>query len=149
MNLRSPVGAPLDLVNVVSTLVTVVPSTEVLISRSVLDIEFKLTSWKYPVTSIKFVPDALFGATNEPGGTSYGSRLTKKELAELQDNIKSINSVQIKIGELELGKLNLAAQFNQLNNNMREFQAKLEKKYGSVNINVNTGEFKDETNKKK
>lgn len=75
-------------------------------------------------------------------------KITKKELAELQDNIKSINSVQIKIGELELGKLNLAAQFNQLNNNMREFQAKLEKKYGSVNINVNTGEFKDETNKK-
>ena len=75
-------------------------------------------------------------------------KITKKELAELQDNIKSINSGQIKIGELELGKLNLAAQFNQLNNNMREFQAKLEKKYGSVNINVNTGEFKDETNKK-
>ena len=75
-------------------------------------------------------------------------KITKKELAELQDNIKSINSVQIKIGELELGKLNLAAQFNQLNNNMREFQAKLEKKYGSVNINVNSGEFKDETNKK-
>ena len=29
--------------------------------------------------NIKFVQDALFGATNEPGGTSYGSRLTKKE----------------------------------------------------------------------
>ena len=30
--------------------------------------------------NIKFVQDALFGATNEPGGTSYGSRLTKEEL---------------------------------------------------------------------
>ncbi len=29
--------------------------------------------------NINFVKDALFGATNEPGGTSYGSRLTKKE----------------------------------------------------------------------
>jgi hypothetical protein len=75
-------------------------------------------------------------------------KITKKELAELQDNIKNLNSVQIKIGELELGKLNLAAQFNQLNNNMKQFQAKLEEKYGSVNINVNTGEIKDETNKK-
>ena len=75
-------------------------------------------------------------------------KITKKELAELQDNIKSINTVQIKIGELELGKLNLAAQFNQLNQNMKEFQVRLEKKYGSVNINVNTGELKDETNKK-
>ena len=27
--------------------------------------------------NIKFVQDALYGATNEPGGTSYGSRLTK------------------------------------------------------------------------
>ena len=75
-------------------------------------------------------------------------KITKKELAELQDNIKSINTVQIKIGEFELAKLNLAAQFNQLNNNMKELQARLEKKYGSVNINVNTGELKDETNKK-
>ena len=75
-------------------------------------------------------------------------KITKKELAELQDNIKSINTVQIKIGEFELAKLNLAAQFNQLNNNMKELQARLEKKYGSVNINVNTGEFNDETNKK-
>jgi|TARA_R100000030_G_scaffold97357_1_gene86199 hypothetical protein len=75
-------------------------------------------------------------------------KITKKELAELQDNIKNLNSVQIKIGELELGKLNLAAQFNQLNQNMKEFQVRLEKKYGSVNINVNTGELKDETNKK-
>tara|TARA_Y100000592_G_scaffold92186_1_gene153521 strand:- start:519 stop:758 length:240 start_codon:yes stop_codon:yes gene_type:complete len=75
-------------------------------------------------------------------------KITKKELAELQDNIKNINTVQIKIGELELAKLNLAAQFNQLNNNMKELQARLEEKYGSVNINVHTGEFKDETNKK-
>ena len=29
--------------------------------------------------NIKFVQEALFGATNEPGGTSYGSRLTKKD----------------------------------------------------------------------
>ncbi len=29
--------------------------------------------------NIKFVQDALLGATNEPGGTSYGSRLTKKD----------------------------------------------------------------------
>ena len=30
--------------------------------------------------NIKFVLDALYGATNEPMGTSYRSRLTKKEL---------------------------------------------------------------------
>jgi len=29
--------------------------------------------------NIKFIQDAMYGATNEPGGTSYSSRLTKKE----------------------------------------------------------------------
>jgi len=29
--------------------------------------------------NINFVKDAFFGATNEPGGTSYGSRLTEKQ----------------------------------------------------------------------
>ena len=75
-------------------------------------------------------------------------KITKKELAELQENIKNINGVQIRIGELELGKLNLAAQFNQLNQNLKLLQDRLEKKYGSVNINVKTGEINNETDKK-
>ena len=29
--------------------------------------------------NINFVKDAFFGATNEPGGTSYGSRLQEKQ----------------------------------------------------------------------
>jgi len=75
-------------------------------------------------------------------------KITKKELTELQENIQKINGVQIRIGELELGKLNLAAQFNQLNQNLKLLQDKLEKKYGSVNINVKTGEINNETDKK-
>jgi hypothetical protein len=75
-------------------------------------------------------------------------KITKKELAELQENIKNINGIQIRIGELELGKLNLAAQFNQLNQNLKLLQDTLEKKYGSVNINVKTGEINNETDKK-
>ena len=41
--------------------------------------KFKYTSLFKNPENIKFVQDALFGATNEPSGTSYGSRLTKKE----------------------------------------------------------------------
>jgi len=40
---------------------------------------FKYKSLFRNPENIKFVKDALFGATNEPGGTSYGSRITKKE----------------------------------------------------------------------
>ena len=40
---------------------------------------FKYKSLFKNPENIKFVKDALFGATNEPGGTSYGSRITKKE----------------------------------------------------------------------
>ena len=41
--------------------------------------KFKYTSLFRNPENIKFVHDALFGATNEPMGTSYRSRLTKKE----------------------------------------------------------------------
>ncbi len=40
---------------------------------------FKYKSLFRNSENIKFVQDALFGATNEPMGTSYRSRLTKKE----------------------------------------------------------------------
>ena len=39
--------------------------------------KFKYKSLFRNPENIKFVHDALFGATNEPRGTSYGSRLTK------------------------------------------------------------------------
>ena len=42
--------------------------------------KFKYKSLFRNQENIKFVQDALFGATNEPLGTSYRSRLTKKEL---------------------------------------------------------------------
>jgi penicillin-binding protein 2 len=41
--------------------------------------KFKYKSLFKNPENIKFVQDALFGATNEPMGTSYRSRLTKKE----------------------------------------------------------------------
>ena len=41
--------------------------------------KFKYKSLFKNPENIKFVQDALFAATNEPGGTSYGSRLTKEE----------------------------------------------------------------------
>tara|TARA_B100000029_G_scaffold515077_1_gene620475 strand:+ start:2513 stop:4447 length:1935 start_codon:yes stop_codon:yes gene_type:complete len=42
-------------------------------------VKFKYKSLFRNQENIKFVKDALFGATNEPLGTSYRSRLTKKE----------------------------------------------------------------------
>ena len=42
--------------------------------------KFKYKSLFRNQENIKFVQDALFGATNEPLGTSYRSRLTEKEL---------------------------------------------------------------------
>ena len=41
--------------------------------------KFKYKSLFKNPENIKFVQDALFAATNEPMGTSYGSRLTKEE----------------------------------------------------------------------
>jgi hypothetical protein len=75
-------------------------------------------------------------------------KIAKKELTELQEHISKLNRVQIRIGELEITKIGLISQFNNFNQEVKLFQQKLEKKYGAVNINVNTGEINDETNKK-
>jgi|TARA_R100001463_G_scaffold93064_1_gene147829 hypothetical protein len=75
-------------------------------------------------------------------------KIAKKELTELQEHISKLNRVQIRIGELEITKIGLISQFNNINQEVKVFQQKLEKKYGAVNINVNTGEINDETNKK-
>tara|TARA_R110002012_G_scaffold289192_1_gene482159 strand:+ start:4343 stop:4582 length:240 start_codon:yes stop_codon:yes gene_type:complete len=75
-------------------------------------------------------------------------KIAKKELTELQGHISKLNRVQIRIGELEITKIGLISQFNNINQEVKVFQQKLEKKYGAVNINVNTGEINDETNKK-
>ena len=48
-------------------------TTEILLSN------FKLKTLFRNQENINFVKEAFFGATNEPGGTSYGSRLSKKE----------------------------------------------------------------------
>jgi len=75
-------------------------------------------------------------------------KIAKKELTELQEHISKLNRVQRRIGELEITKIGLISQFNNINQEVKVFQQKLEKKYGAVNINVNTGEINDETNKK-
>ena len=43
-------------------------------------VKFKYKSLFKNPENIKFVKDALYGATNEPMGTSYRSRLSKKNL---------------------------------------------------------------------
>ena len=71
------------------------------------------------------------------------SKVTKKELQELQGHVRGLNDVQIRIGQIELDKVKLFNHFTKLQSALAEFQKTLEVKYGTVNVNIQTGEINE------
>ena len=76
------------------------------------------------------------------------SKLTIDEMKELGDIRSSLSNVTLAIGETEIGFLNLKNRKNELITNLNkvtekqnDFVKKLENKYGSGNISLDTGEF--------
>tara|TARA_R110000851_G_scaffold251736_1_gene404250 strand:+ start:418 stop:660 length:243 start_codon:yes stop_codon:yes gene_type:complete len=71
------------------------------------------------------------------------SKVEDNELKELRENIEAINSAQMKIGGLESQKHELLHEVSDSIETFRQLQSALEKKYGSVNIDITTGEIKE------
>tara|TARA_Y100000385_G_scaffold269064_1_gene306736 strand:+ start:336 stop:590 length:255 start_codon:yes stop_codon:yes gene_type:complete len=67
-------------------------------------------------------------------------KITKNELSNLVEPHKKINSLITEIGSLETRKHSLLHEIGMLNESLEAQKVKLEKKYGSVNINLETGE---------
>ncbi len=67
-------------------------------------------------------------------------KITKKELESLVEPHQKLNSLITSIGSLESRKHALLHEVGMLNEGLEEQKTKLEKKYGSVNINLETGE---------
>jgi allophanate hydrolase subunit 1 len=72
------------------------------------------------------------------------SKLEDNELKELRENIEAINSLQMKIGGLESQKHETLHELAGLMQSFKEVQKTLEEKYGKVNIDITTGEIKEE-----
>ena len=66
-------------------------------------------------------------------------KITKKELETIQDKVKAINSLQMNIGGLEVQKTQAIQMLNAAQAELGVIQGELEKKYGNVSVNIETG----------
>ena len=68
-------------------------------------------------------------------------KVTAEELTALNEKINTMNKLQIQIGGLEAHKHDMLTALSTLNTEMQGLQKGLEAKYGSVNIDLATGEI--------
>ena len=67
------------------------------------------------------------------------TKITDKELEDLQAKISTINDLQYKIGASEIAKNNLLQSYNVAKLGLRDMQVELKEKYGHVSIDVTDG----------
>ena len=70
------------------------------------------------------------------------NKITDEELKSVQDQVNSINQVQLQIGGLEVQKSFALQQIATLQNKLNETQKELEEKYGKVSVNLQDGTIK-------
>jgi|TARA_Y100000289_G_C3874614_1_gene125381 hypothetical protein len=66
-------------------------------------------------------------------------KISKKELESIQGKVKAINSLQMNIGGLEVQKTQAIQMLNAAQAELGVIQGELEKKYGNVSVNIETG----------
>ena len=76
-------------------------------------------------------------------------KIKKEQLEKLQNIVNQVNQLQMQIGGLESQKHELLHMIASGKKQLDEFQLELNKEYGDVSIDINTGEIKEnEPNKK-
>ena len=76
------------------------------------------------------------------------TQVTKEELVNIQNIVKTINNVQMDIGNLEIQKASAISAAMEFRGNLMANQKKLKEKYGDVNINITDGSIKEKENGK-
>jgi hypothetical protein len=72
---------------------------------------------------------------------SKKTKLTKKELEDVISKKTSLDKVVMEIGNIEVNKQALSNLYASLKEDWDDNTKKLESKYGSVNVNLETGEI--------
>ena len=67
--------------------------------------------------------------------------ITEEQLKAIQDIVSPINQIQMEMGRMATQKHALLHQITKLQESLQEEQTALEKQYGKVNINIQTGEI--------
>jgi len=70
------------------------------------------------------------------------NKITQEQLEELQGYVGKLNNAATQIGNLELQKHQLQHAASEVQSDLNKFQAKLEEKYGKVQINIQDGTYK-------
>jgi len=68
-------------------------------------------------------------------------KIKEEQLKIIQEQQKDLNTLFNNVGYLETQKHNLLHQISTLSQEVDKYKMDLEKEYGSVNINVETGEY--------
>jgi len=69
------------------------------------------------------------------------NQITKEELTKIQDQQKELNTLLRDIGYVETQKHLLLHKQAELNNSIEEYKADLEKEYGAISIDIETGNY--------
>ena len=67
--------------------------------------------------------------------------ITEEQLKAIQDLVSPINQLQMEMGRMATQKHMMLHQVTKLQESLQEEQVALEKEYGKVNINIQTGEI--------
>tara|TARA_A100001515_G_C4524405_1_gene194642 strand:+ start:571 stop:828 length:258 start_codon:yes stop_codon:yes gene_type:complete len=68
-------------------------------------------------------------------------KVTKKELDKIKTQQTQLNSLHHNVAILEVRKLEYVEELKIVSKEIRDLKNRLEKKYGSVNISLETGEI--------
>ena len=68
-------------------------------------------------------------------------RINKKELSKIQSLVNSLNKLQMEIGIMETRKHSLLHQVAGITDEMQVVQNELEDKYGTWDVDLNTGKL--------
>lgn len=74
---------------------------------------------------------------------SKTKKLTKKELESVQEISSKYSRLSSDIGSLELNKQDLLMELAKARQEIETEKSTLQKKYGDVNINLQTGEYSE------
>ena len=69
------------------------------------------------------------------------NKISKEHLETIKEQQTKLNQILNQVGYLEAQKHGLLHEFAQVNKEVEDFKPVLEKEYGQVNINVDTGEY--------
>ena len=70
-------------------------------------------------------------------------KIKEEELQTIREAVAGLNRAKSNLGEMEYQKSQLVSQISVLEQNLKSEQVKLEETYGSVTINLETGEYEE------